>query len=186
MALKVHLHAAPVQARIEGYSLQQVADDHAASREEAAFARGHAEGHAEGLASSVESGKAALESALALLEEKVERAERELSHHAVEIGVEIASALVRSRIDAGEYDLEQIVRGALSDSGVGRGEVTVHLHPGDHRALEGTTFRSGTRLEVDPTLPRGDVHLSTPRGLLVRDVGGALESIREQLLEDLA
>lgn len=186
MALKVQLHAAPAQARIEEASLQQVADDHAAAREEASFAEGHAQGYAEGQASSIESGKAALEAALMRLEEKVDRAERELSHHAVEIGVEIASALVRSRIEAGEYDLERIVRGALSDSGVGRGEVTVHLHPGDHQLLEGTTFRAGTRLEVDPTLTRGDVHLSTPRGLLVRDVEGALESIREQLLEDLA
>ncbi|MDA1264778.1 MAG: FliH/SctL family protein, partial [Planctomycetota bacterium] len=85
-----------------------------------------------------------------------------------------------------DYDLERVVRGALADAGVGRGEVTVHLHPEDHAALQGTTFRTGTHLAVDPNLARGDVHLSTPRGLLVRDVEGSLESIREQLLEELS
>ena len=40
-------------------------------------------------------------------------------------------------------------------------------------------------LELDPNMVRGDVHLSTPRGLLVRDLDSALDTIREQLLEEL-
>jgi flagellar biosynthesis/type III secretory pathway protein FliH len=182
MALQLQLHAPPKAVRLDEGPLQRVADQNAAAREQAAFA----EGHAQGQAAAVNSGAAALTAALVALDEKVERAEQELAHHAVEIGVEIASALVRARIEAGDYDLERIVRGALADSGVGRGEVTVHLNPDDRAALDQASFRTGTLLEVDPTLPRGDVHLSTPRGLLVREVGGTLESIREQLLEDLA
>ena len=182
MALEVHLHAPPTGARIEDGPLQGLADQQMAAREQAAFAAGLAKGQA----TSVEAGTAALEAAMAALEEKVERAEKELAHHAIELGVEIARALVRVRVESGDYDLERVVRGALSDSGVGRGDVTVHLNPGDHATLEQSAFRTGTKLEVDPTLPRGDVHLSTPRGLLVRDIEGALESIREQLLEDLA
>lgn len=182
MALRLQLHAPPNAVTLEEGPLQQFAGQHMEARERAAFA----EGHAMGQLTLVDSGAGALEAALAALEDKVVRAEQELAHHAVEIGVEIARALVRVRIQAGDYDLERIVRGALADSGVGRGEVTVHLNPEDHAALEQASFRDGTQLESDPTLPRGDVHLSTPRGLLVRDVEGTLESIREQLLEDLA
>ena len=61
----------------------------------------------------------------------------------------------------------------------------MHLHPDDHARLKGVLFRSGTTLELDPNMVRGDVHLSTPRGLLVRDLDSALEAIREQLLKEL-
>jgi flagellar biosynthesis/type III secretory pathway protein FliH len=176
-ALTVKLPAAPHAARVSTSNLQGLADARADARETAAYEFQGAE-RRDILAD-------ALVAALDQLEEQRERAQRELAHQAIDLAVEIASALLRVRIGAGEYDLERVVRGALADSGVGRGEVTVHLHPEDHAQLADVLFRTGTTLAVDPSLARGDVHLSTPRGLLVRDVEGSLDSIREQLLEDL-
>ncbi len=178
MPLIVRLHRQPVAAAMSEASFEVLADERADQRAMAAFEAGRAD--------SVGSGAALLEAALAELDKRAERAERELTSQAVELAVEIARSLLRVRVEAGDYDLERVVRAALADSGVGRGEVSVHLHPDDHALLEGCTFRTGTRLEIDPSMPRGDVHLSTARGLLVRDVEGSLESIREQLLEDVA
>lgn len=182
MTPSARLHSTPSAARIVDEPLQVLADARADERERAAYEAGLAAGQA----AAVRSSAAALDAALAALEGQVEQAQAELARHAIELGVEVARALVRTRIEAGDYDLERVVRGALSDAGVGRGRVTVHLHPDDHARLEGIAFRGETHLEADPALPAGDVHLSTPRGLLVRDVEGALESIREQLLEDLS
>ena len=77
------------------------------------------------------------------------------------------------------------MRETLSFSGGARGPCTVHLHPADAGALEGVPFRSGTEIEADPSVPRGSVHVTTPHGLLVRDLDEALRSIGERLLENL-
>jgi len=52
--------------------------------------------------------------------------------------------------------------------------------------IEGVVFRVGTRLEPDPEVPPGDVHVTTQRGLLVRDVEQALASIAERIEGDQA
>jgi flagellar biosynthesis/type III secretory pathway protein FliH len=91
---------------------------------------------------------------------------------------------VRAEVDAGRYDIEKIVREALQVSGAGRSECVVHLHAEDMKRLSGIAFRSATRLEADPEISRGDVHVSTPRGVVVRDLDAALASIGERLRED--
>lgn len=174
----VRLHAAPRAASARTGDLAQVLGE----RIEAAYERGLADGRSAALAS----GAAALEAALERLDAAAECARDELAQQSVELAVSIARELVGVRVEAGEMDLERIVRGALADSEVGRGDVVVHLNPEDLAALAGVSFRAGTRLEPDPALARGDVHLSTPRGLLVRELDAALLSIREQLLEELA
>ncbi len=182
MSISIRVHAAPRGAQVSDVALGTIAGQRATAREEAAYAAGFECGRSE----NIQTGVAALEAALAALEDHSARAIQELEAYGIELAVEIARSLVRVRVDAGEYDLERVIRGALAYSGVDRGEVTLHLHPDDHAQLEQFLFRSGTNLEVDPSLPRGDVHLSTPRGLLVREVEGVLDSIREQLLEDLS
>lgn len=182
MANTVRISTRPIAARVVEGDLDSYRDQRVEAREREAYERGLAAGRAE----LVESGAEALVAALNQIEERTAQNDQLLARHAIELGVEIARSIIRVRIEADEYDLEQVVRGALADSGVGRGEITVHLHPEDFKALEAGSFRSETHLAVDPALPRGDVHLSTPRGLLVRDVEGALSSVREQLLEELA
>ena len=178
---KVSLHLEPVAVHVREGDLDALAQEHADQRVTAA----HERGFEAGLAAGAESGANALGQALIRLEAASERAQEALPSLVVELAVEVAGTLLQLRVDAGEYDLERIVRGALADSGVGRGNCVVHLHPDDHARLKDTLFRAGTTLELDPNMVRGDVHLSTPRGLLVRDLDSALETIREQLLEEL-
>lgn len=177
----IHLPHAPVDARSVG-DLQALAE----ARREGQAKRAYERGLADGKRAAVDSGVSALEAALERIEAAGERAQEELARQSVELAVEIARSLLQVRIEAGEFDLERIVRGALADAEVGRGSVVVHLHPDDHALLEEPLFRTGTALSVDPNLSRGDVHLSTPRGLLVRELEAALTSIREQLQEELA
>lgn len=176
----VRVHAGPCGARLAD-SLERVAERRAAAEAEAAHRRGLEEGRR----AALENGREALEALLTRLDAAAERAQEELAQTSVELAVEIARLLVGMRVEAGEYDLESIVRGALADSDVGRGACVVHLNPEDHERLAEVHFRSGTALEADPNLPRGDVHLSTPRGLLVREMDATLTSIREQLLEEV-
>jgi flagellar biosynthesis/type III secretory pathway protein FliH len=110
----------------------------------------------------------------------------ELARDATRLAVEIARTLLRQELEAGRYDLERIVRETLQASGVGRGACVVHLNPADVARLEGVPFRAGTTIESDPEVPAGDVHVTTHRGLLVRDVEQALASISERLEGDAA
>jgi len=119
------------------------------------------------------------------LEEREERLKATLARTASELALEIARTLLRSEISEGRYDLERIVRDTLRDSGVGRGHCVVHLNPADHAQLAAARFRSGTRLEPDEGIARGNVHVETQLGLLVRDMDGALDSIARRLREEL-
>ena len=73
------------------------------------------------------------------------------------------------------------MRETLASSGVGRGNCTVHLHPDDFATLAQVSFRVGTKIEADSAVAPGDVHISTPQGLLVHETSQALESIRAAL-----
>jgi flagellar biosynthesis/type III secretory pathway protein FliH len=148
---------------------------------ESAFARGVAQGEARALAATA----GALDRAVATLEAARSRAEQDLSHAAVELAIEIARTLVRAEIDAGRYDIERIVRESLAASGVGRRACVVHLNPIDAERLKSVPFRSATVIEPDLEVARGDVHVTTPHGILVRDVDSALDSIAERIRGDL-
>lgn len=128
---------------------------------------------------------AALEAAGERIMEAIERAEESLSTDAIELGVEIARQILKVEIAASNYDLERLVRSTLGASDVKRGHCVVFLNPDDIEMIDGITFRKETELRGDASVPRGSVHVETPRGLLVRDPNAALEEIREQLLEDL-
>lgn len=127
----------------------------------------------------------ALNDAAARIERAIDRAEEALSSDAVELGVEIARQILKLEIDAGNYDLERIVRATLGASDIKRGRCVVYLHPDDVEMLRGVTFRDETEIRPDADVPRGSCNVETPRGLLVRDADAALAEIREQLLEDL-
>lgn len=158
-------------------SLKALADVHLQKRIKEAFEAGREEG----LASHLESGRAALEAAAAHLDRTLEL----LPSQAVELAVAIASELLAVQVRAESYDLERLVRSALGASDVGRGACTVHVCPADAKRLSSVAWRAGTEVESDPNLEPGDVQITTPRGLLVRELAPALASIREHLLEDL-
>ncbi len=175
--LVAHLHAQPAEARLAPGDF-----DAAVSRRIEAARRA---GVAEGRASDRDRAALALDAACARLDKAREQAAADVARTAVDLAVEIARVLVRSEIDSGRLGLEAMVRDALSASGVGRGACVVHLHPLDAAALASVKFRAGTTLESDEAVARGDVHVSTPQGLLVREIHDALRSVRERLLSEL-
>ena len=128
----------------------------------------------------------ALDEACARLDAAREVAATKLARSAVELAVEIARVLVRRDIDTGRHDIQAMVRESLAASGVGRGTCVVHLHPLDAETLSEIGFRSGTTIEADEAVARGDVHVSTPHGLLVREVPEALRAIHDRLLAESA
>jgi flagellar biosynthesis/type III secretory pathway protein FliH len=72
-------------------------------------------------------------------------------------------------------------------SGVRRGDsVVVHLCPDDLERLQDVSFRAGTQLVADGELGRGEVHVTTPHGVLVRDIDIALDGVLERIRADLS
>jgi flagellar assembly protein FliH len=158
------------------------ASELAASNE--AEKRGYARGSAEGESRATGAAVRRLDEAVAALVRAREESDRAVAEDSVKLALVIARELVRREVDAGRHDIERIVREALQVSGAGRAECVVHLHAEDLKRLSGVAFRSATRLEADPEIARGDVHVSTPRGIVVRDLDAALASVAERLKED--
>jgi flagellar biosynthesis/type III secretory pathway protein FliH len=177
----VHLDAAPCGARLaEGGradALARLVEGRAAAARE--------QGRAEGGAEALEAAAGALLAAAERLDAMREAARQSLARTAVDLAVEVVRALLRVELPAGRYDLEGMVREALAFSGVERGRCVVHLHPDDAARLEGARFRTGTVVEPDEGVGRGSVHVTTPQGLLVRDIDEALRSIAERLRGEL-
>jgi flagellar biosynthesis/type III secretory pathway protein FliH len=168
----------PSDARLFAGSL----DDFVAAR----IAARAAEARAQGERDAAERAARALEAACARLDAAREEAAANLALHAVQLALDVAQTLVRREVAAGRHDLEAMVRESLAVSGVGRGECVVHLNPLDAESVAGVRFRAGTRIEADEAVRRGDVQISTPHGLLVREIPEALRAIHDRLLGELS
>jgi len=176
-SLRCLLDAEPSEARIGAGARAEAWERVALARE----ARALAQGRREGERAAHEGAAAALMGAVERLDAAREAAREGLAHTAVDLAVEVVRTLLRVELPAGRYDLEGMVREALSFSGVERGRCVVHLHPDDAARLESTRFRVGTTIEADEGVSRGSVHVTTPQGLLVRDLDEAVRSIAERL-----
>jgi flagellar biosynthesis/type III secretory pathway protein FliH len=128
---------------------------------------------------------ATLDAVLEEIETLRESAVARLAQDAADLSVEIARELVRCETKAQRHDIELIVRETLAASAVGRGACVVHLHPRDAERLERVHFRARTQIEADPAVAEGDVHVTTPQGLLVRDIEHALDTISERIRQEL-
>lgn len=177
-ALVAGLATAPTQARVTPGTLDEVV----ARRMEAARQAGVTTGRTQDRDRAAQ----ALDAACERLDRAREQAAAQVARTAVDLAVEIARTLVRNEIEAGRHNLEAMVREALGASGVGRGACVVHLHPVDAAQLADVKFRAGTTLEADEAVLRGDVHVSTPQGLLVRELHESLRSIRERLASEVS
>lgn len=152
---------------------------------ELAREEGYAAGVREGRTPGRDAASLALENAVEALERTAEELREEAAREAAVLATEIAGYILHQEIESGRYDVERVVREVLRESAVGREECIVHLNPEDVASLEGVKFRAGTKLVEDVDVPRGNVQVSTPRGLMVRDVDDAVRSIRERILADL-
>src|SRR5688572_28908290 len=175
--VKIALHAAPKSVRHASRTLSEIAVEHSALGLRSAYERGLAEGEA----LATRTAAARLDSAAERLESARVALENDAYVFALRFAVEVARHLVRREIAAGSHDVERIVRETLGLSGVDRGHCVVHVSPEDHAALAGVSFRSGTLLEPDPSVARGDVHVTTPQGLFVREIDTILRSLLERL-----
>jgi flagellar biosynthesis/type III secretory pathway protein FliH len=174
--LEVKLSGGPIAARvIDAAELR--------ARHEAE-ARAHARGVAEGEARALAQAARRLDESADALQRARAASDAAVAEDSLRLALSIAREILRREIDAGRYDLERIVREALTASGAGRAACVVHLNPADVEKLAGVPFRAATRLEADPEVAPGDVHVSTARGTLVRDVDAALAAIAERFEED--
>lgn len=165
---------------VDGTSEEFVARVRRASIDEA-YARGLADGERRAL----ERGAGALDAAAERLDEARLKAQPELAQTAIDLAIEIARAVVRCEIAAGHHGIERIVRETLASSGVGRGACVVHVNPADAERLKPIPFRAGTVVEADPEVAPGDVHVTTPHGVLVRDADEVLAAVRDRLHAEL-
>lgn len=140
---------------------------------------------AEGYAAAVQDAALRLDAATAQLEIDRAQAIQELPAFALRFAQEVARHLLRTTIQAGEHDIEGMIRDALARSGAGRGACEVHVHPDDLAQLDGVVFRNGTEVLGDPTLPAGTVHVSTPQGLLVRDIDSCVRAAAEEIYKTM-
>jgi flagellar biosynthesis/type III secretory pathway protein FliH len=173
--------SSPASVRVVDGTPEYAFEEIVRARIDAATARGAELGAAEAIASAA----GALALASDRLESVVEKARHDVGASAVQLALEIARHLLKAEVEAGRYDLEGVVREALEASGVGRASCTVHLNPKDLLRLEGVPFRVGTELVGDIAVPVGDVHVTAPDGLLVRDLDRAVETIGERILGEL-
>lgn len=173
--------AVPSGARVVTESAEQLAERWSQAALEDARAAGRADAEADRLAASAR----ALDAAVEQLEDARARAAADLAHTAVELAVRIARHILRIEIDAGHYDIERIVRETLQVSGVGRRSCVVHLNPIDAERLKHVPFRATTVIEPDHEIARGDVHVTTPYGVLVREAEDAAVAVAERIRRDL-
>lgn len=179
--LKLVLPGVPSAARVVAGTAAELVERSREAAIEAAYARGVEEGKR--IASEEAAGL------LAAASERIEAACRrlvpELSVGAVDLAIEIAREIVRVEVEQHHHDVERIVRETLAASGVGRGACVLHVHPLDAERLKSVPFRAATRVEADPEVPLGDVHVTTPHGLLVRDQDEVLAAVRERIRGEL-
>ena len=114
----------------------------------------------------------------------------ELQEIAIELGVAIASHLVKSKLDAGEFNLERLVRQAI-DQLLPAGRINVRVNPADlddlQRALNEPNEDLLRRIDLkeDPKLPRGSCFVGTSDHGLLSSFEARLENIRETLLQGI-
>jgi len=147
--------------------------------------RGFDEGLAAGSLRAANGAAARLDEASRVLEERADELRDAAARTSIELALVIARELVGHEIATGTQDLERIVRDVLSAAGAGRGACTVHLNPVDAAVLADVPFRSGTRIEADPGVRRGDVHVETALGVMVREVDDALATLSARLRQEL-
>lgn len=184
--LSVQLHAPLRACRVSDSSLEELTQD-LKEKLEASAPNGEAQAGGSSpdgeAAAQLESLMGSLSDRAQELEAAHQKLEAELPTFAVELAVGIARELLRIDIGSRNYDVEATVRHALSVASAGRSSCTIHLHPDDLQNCDPSRFRSNTKFEADPDIGRGDVHVTTPQGLLVHDIDAALTRVREELLE---
>ena len=115
-----------------------------------------------------------------------EHAPAMIAKTAVELAVEIARTIVHVQIESGRLGLEAMVREAAPRLRSRARRVRRAPQSARRRRARGHQVPRRHSDRSRRSVQRGDVHVSTAQGLLVREVHDALRSVRERLLAELA
>ncbi len=109
---------------------------------------------------------------------------------AAELGVAIAARILHTRISAGDFPAEEVVREMVGQAGPG--PLAVYLHPEDLELLRSrvgggplTDEPGRITLRGDPALGRGDCRVEGRDALVLARLPDQLEDMRRQLLRSL-
>jgi flagellar biosynthesis/type III secretory pathway protein FliH len=169
--LRAHVSESPTEARVLSCDLASYAE----ARREANENRLRKEGFQE----ATETAAHSLEKAAEMLA----GCRGELEASAVMLAVDIAQELLRVELANGNYDITKIVRDVLATHTGITGSTVLRVNPEDAEALSEMRFRSGTEVQGDPAIRRGDIHFETDQGLMVREMDECLNAVRDKLKE---
>ena len=102
------------------------------------------------------------------------------------LSVEIARKILMQKVENGDYEIESIVKEALSKAPVNQ-DVIVHLNPEDfekcRKAQESEPggVLSGIKLVSDADIGRAECMLESPKGLIKSQIADSLERIGKAL-----
>lgn len=143
-----------------------------------ALERARAEGYAAGVSGHMAELNTRIQDAV----ERAEQALREqFAQSACELAVVLAERLVCATVEAGNHDVEALVRRALSQSLPDASGLTVRLNPNDVLALSKVEFSAEVRFEPDKSLQPGDVVVESSHGRLVRSLRELIADLADQL-----
>ena len=173
-------------ASIEPAASQQ----HLASLERDAFAKGFAQGERAGLEAAAKRGDAMLRRLTQTLEEMTDlraRMIRETEQQMVTLALAVARRVIQREISLDRDLLIAIARVALDRLG-DDAKISVRLNPDDHAATEAvrTAAWTGTHVTVaaDPRVPRGGCRIESDFGALDAGVDAQIQELAHALLGD--
>lgn len=113
----------------------------------------------------------------------------EMREIAIELSVAIASHLLKKKLDAGEFQVEELVRDAIEQL-LPAERISVKVNPADLNGLaqlgeSAAEFEQLVDLSADPKLPRGACFVGTSEHGLLSSLESRLEHIRETLLQGI-
>lgn len=116
----------------------------------------------------------------------------ELQQAAVEIATTVATRLLHREVTEGRFPIEQMVRDMANELDVDA-PLTVYLNPTDLTSLRNRLdlndllpgYAQQVRVAEDGNLARGSCRLETPDSMLLGELGGQLQTIRDELLRSL-
>jgi flagellar biosynthesis/type III secretory pathway protein FliH len=126
----------------------------------------------------------ALNSVIARLNQFCDRMFVEHNEKIARLSVEIARKILVQKVENGDYEIESIVKEALSNAPT-RQEVVVHLNPQDLAQCqkaqqdEPSSGLAGIKLVSDPNIGRAECLLESPKGIIESLIDKHLERISE-------
>ena len=132
--------------------------------------------------------RGALEQGLGQVRQLGEQVRKQAEDHVLALALEIARKVLMQTVEAGQYEVEPIVRAALERL-PGRGDVTVHLHPDDlarcelAQPAEGGEAGpgAGVRFVSDPAVPPAGCRVASGQGTVASDVQTSFAAVAAAL-----